>query len=1026
MQFTDNDKQRIKDASKGKLVAVISDFHSLEKKGSEYIGECPVCHGTHKLHVNESKQIFKCFSCPDVKGNNPLTYLYKAEKMDYGAALEYLAKKFNIILDEKPERKPYQQPKMKAQSKEAKGNNVESFCSRMLAASGLTYEDVTAKVYKSNDTATIFEARTFRPGTLNERGEIVEGDDVIIEYYDLDGMPVTFMRKMPRRTESKATEYYRVRWQFPDEHLDKEGKPFKYKSPAGSGTPIYIPERLRALYKAKTAIPRLYIQEGEKKAEKACKHGIPSIAVSGIQNLGQRGALPEDLVKIITVCEVKEVAFIFDSDWDDLSSNIKFNTPVDTRPMCFYAAARNFKEYMRMLKNRGIMVEIYVGHISKNEEGDKGLDDLLSDKLAGKEDELAADLEFACNQKNGVGKYVEMHKITAWNDVKLKSLWALDNRAEFGKRHYDQLKDLPEFILGRTTWKFDGSGNMVPALPYDEDEKFWIVGTKTDKSGNESLTFEYDYVAAKTFFQNRGIGRYRVLDTKEWTYIHLDPPIVKTIDVEDARDFMFAFAEQNCSRFVNNNLLRGGTQYVGPFQMSRLAFIQPNFIQPSREEQYFYFADRCWQVTSEAVKELGYESINHQIWAEQRKNVKATYLGKPLITFTKEGERYTYTFSKEGKDCHFLQFLKNASDFTWRKQPDEIEEEERYENDVHLLSKLCAIGYLAMECKDANVTRAVVAMDGKQSEVGDSNGRSGKSLIGELMRQVVGTVYINGKKADIFNDSFIWNDIDERTRLVFIDDVMVNFNFEFLFPNLTGDWTVNKKGGSRITYPFAKSPKVYIPTNHAIRGTGSSFNDRQWLIAFSDYYNDKHKPMDDFGMLFFSEWDYHQWNLMWNLVANCVQLYLQFGVVQAPGERLEQRKLRQEIGETLISWADEYYSSEEHCARTPRKEVYDAFCNYDPQQRKFISASAFKNKIKKYCELKGYVFNPQKYDPTTGLALYLDRDGKPVIDDKSGGVEYFTIGTQVKAADGSTTIETPVQKDPMGLPVDDHTGKIDF
>lgn len=98
-----------------------------------------------------------------------------------------------------------------------------------------------------------------------------------------------------------------------------------------------------------------------------------------------------------------------------------------------------------------------------------------------------------------------------------------------------------------------------------------------------------------------------------------------------------------------------------------------------------------------------------------------------------------------------------------------------------------------MECKDANVTRAVIGMDGKQSEVGDSNGRSGKSLVGELMRQVVDTVYISGKRTDIFNDSFIWNDIDERTRLVFIDDVMLNFNFEFLFPNLTGDWTVNKK-----------------------------------------------------------------------------------------------------------------------------------------------------------------------------------------------------------------------------------------
>ena len=53
-----------------------------------------------------------------------------------------------------------------------------------------------------------------------------------------------------------------------------------------------------------------------------------------------------------------------------------------------------------------------------------------------------------------------------------------------------------------------------------------------------------------------------------------------------------------------------------------------------------------------------------------------------------------------------------------------------------------------------------------------------------------------------------------------------------------------------------------------------------------------HKPVDDFGALFFTEWDFDQWNLCWNLLANCIQLYLTFGVVQAPGERLEERKLR--------------------------------------------------------------------------------------------------------------------------------------
>ena len=323
-----------------------------------------------------------------------------------------------------------------------------------------------------------------------------------------------------------------------------------------------------------------------------------------------------------------------------------------------------------------------------------------------------------------------------------------------------------------------------------------------------------------------------------------------------------------------------------------------------------------------------------------------------------------------------------------------------------------------MEVKDNNVTRAVVGMDGKQSEVGESNGRSGKSLIGELMRQVVPIAYLPGKKPDLLTDQFVWNDVDEKTRLVFIDDVLQNFNFEFLFPNLTGDWTVNKKGGTRITYPFSKSPKIYIATNHAIRGTGSSFTDRQWLIAFSDYYNDTHKPLDDFGVLFFSEWGYTQWNLCWNLLANCIQLYLTYGVVQAPGERLEQRKLRQEIGELFISWADEYFSSDEHLNhRLVKKDLFDAFINYDPGARKYIGPTDFKKRLQKYCKWKDYVFNPQKYDPKSGKPLFFDKDGKPIIDDKSGGVEYVTIGTR------SGEVPAP-ESDSMGLSPNDN--KLDF
>ena len=995
MYFNENEILRIKSASDGRLLDVVQDFRELRKSGKDYVCECPKCRSAKKFTVSPGKNLFKCFSC-QIGGEGAVSYLMNIEGYGYTDALEYLAKKFCVLLDphpDKPAWKPVQ--KMKKGSKAAKGLDTGSYCARMLAASGLTFEDVTASVYKTDDTKSVFQCRTFKPGTIDERGMLTaKGDDVIIEYYDLDGLPVRYVQKdNKRRAAGEMKEYYRIRWQFPEMHLDKDGKPFKYKSPRGSGTPIYIPEKIRTAFKSGTRIDRLYIQEGEKKAEKACKHGIPSIAVSGIQNLGNNGSLPEDFVRIVTGCQVREVAFVFDSDWDDISSNIKINDPVEKRPRNFYSAARNFKEYMRSLKNRDIYLEIFVGHIRKNDAGDKGLDDLLANTLLGKEDELAADFDYACNDKKGSGQYVEMFKITGFTDHRLMELWCLHSHEAFAERHKDLLKNLPEFLFNRYRWKFDEDGKVVSAQPFDADEQFWRVVKRNEGKDNERSDYEFCYVNSQNFLQNRGFGRLRRQD-KSFLFIHLEPPLVRSLEASDVRDYLFQFAKHNCCVGVNEMLIKGVSQYVGPDKLSLLEYIQPDFIKPSRDGQYFYFDKSCWLVTRDSVKEMGYENISHHIWEEQRRDYPAKYLGKQLVTFRKDADTYSYELTEDGHRCHYLQFLINASNFTWRKKSGEVTPEEENENHIHLLSKLCAIGYMLMEAKDSNVARAVIGMDGKQSEVGESNGRSGKSLIGELMRNVMPIAYIPGKNSDIFKDQFVWNDVMEKTKLVFIDDVLQNFNFEFLFPNITGDWSVNYKGGRRITLSFSQSPKIYIATNHAIRGTGSSFTDRQWLLAFSDFYNESHKPVDDFGALFFTEWDFDQWNLCWNLLANCIQLYLTFGVVQAPGERLEERKLRQEIGETFISWADEYFSAPEHIGcRLVKKELFDALCFYDPAQRKYNTPASFKKKFVMYCKWKGFVFNPQKYDSKTGLPYQVDKDGRPVVDDKSGGVEYFTVGT---------------------------------
>ncbi len=81
---------------------VIGDFVHLKKSGANYKALSPFTEEkTPSFMVSPSKQIFKCFSSG--KGGSAVTFLMEHEKWTYPEALRYLAKKYNIPLEEKEE-----------------------------------------------------------------------------------------------------------------------------------------------------------------------------------------------------------------------------------------------------------------------------------------------------------------------------------------------------------------------------------------------------------------------------------------------------------------------------------------------------------------------------------------------------------------------------------------------------------------------------------------------------------------------------------------------------------------------------------------------------------------------------------------------------------------------------------------------------------------------------------------------------------------------------------------------------------
>jgi len=999
-----------------RLVDVIGDFVQLTKKSeSKYVGQCPGCSSPKGLEINTAKCIYKCFRC-DVGGNSAVTFLMKSENKTYIQALEHINRKFSVVaeVDEKPTKKL---PKKIAEKKSS------TYCARMLEESGLTAMDVEAPIISITENKTTTAKPIFSSGTIAPNGEVdPNGDDMVIEYYDIEGNPCMYDEIIKKKPTGKRKVFFRVRFQFPEEHCDKDGKPAKYKSPYGSGTFLYIPQKIREMYRKGEKLKCLFLQEGEKKAEKACKHGVMSVGLSGIHNIAQKGKLPEDLIKIIQKLEVEEVVLLFDADWNDLSHHIKTSDSVEQRPRTFFYAAKNFKEYMYTLKIRKIYVEIYIGHVKPNTNDVKGIDDLLVKTLKASPDDIQSDIETLMCEKNLEGTYLRLFKITTWPDSKLEELWCLNNVQSFSKLHREVLQGFPEFKIGKYVWRLTEKGEIESAQPIEYDEQFWEETLK--KTGeNYKTVYEFVYENNLVFLQNRGFGRYRSIDGTV-KFCHIQHPTISLVTHNDVRDYVKDFIRKIGKKGVLEMLHRGGPQYLGPDKLSDLNYIEPVFETPDRVKHRFYFNSFVWEINAMGTKQIDYTEITYNIWEESKQTFEPK-LKEPLINVSLTDEKWDYTLSNEAKHCQFLQFMINASNFTWRKEKQlaegqkdvSIDTIEIEENNIHLISKLAALGYLLLSSKDKSVPRAVVAMDGKQSEIGESNGRTGKSLIGDALTQVIPTLYISGKTKDIDGDTFLWTEMTDKTKLVFIDDVRVNFNIEFLFPCITGDWKVNYKGGGRATIPFAQSPKIYIPTNHALNGQGSSFTARQWIIAFSDFYNDLHQPKDDFGGLFFDDWDYIQWNLFWNFLSNCIQIYLKFGVVQAPGDRVEIRQYRQQMGETFLSWADEYFSDTEKLdKRLIRKTLYDEYLKYSQLQPKFISPTNFKNKVKTFCTWKSYKFNAHLYDDMSGKPLKYDNDGRPELDDKSGGVEYFYIGTKPITDVDRAVVEDEVRKPKEGLP----------
>jgi hypothetical protein len=312
--------------------------------------------------------------------------------------------------------------------------------------------------------------------------------------------------------------------------------------------------------------------------------------------------------------------------------------------------------------------------------------------------------------------------------------------------------------------------------------------------------------------------------------------INNTVEIADEVAMKRAFISEVEFEMQDEMFERVGTIFSNEGGLiAMLTPLDDNFIRDDKDSIWLFFRNLAIKISSLGCEPFDYKHLTGYIW-------KSSIISRDF-----------YETSFEGCDADkFSDILANG-----KKQ--DLQE---------------ILGYSISQYKDPLNPRAVIIMeDIDANEEGESQGGSGKGLLFQFVEQFRKPCYFDGKNFKT-SDQFIFQNVEQDTAILFIDDVEKQFRFNSLFSILTGGLMINKKNKPQTIIPFSRSPKIFITSNYSIGGMDISSNRRKYEFAISKYFGEDVEPIDVFKREFFTGWDKTEWLRFDNFMVDCCVKYL--------------------------------------------------------------------------------------------------------------------------------------------------------
>lgn len=384
---------------------------------------------------------------------------------------------------------------------------------------------------------------------------------------------------------------------------------------------------------------------------------------------------------------------------------------------------------------------------------------------------------------------------------------------------------------------------------------------------------------------------------------------------------------------------RGADAYFSKSLLEFMPRIELNLLKDTRDAAFFPFRNGVVKITKDKKELLKYGEVNLHVWRSQ------------IIDFNIDIDEVI-----DWNAVEYMRFIEKICN-----------------DDLDRIKYVVGIiGYLLHKYKDP--TRSFAVILAEETEKDKEGGGTGKGIFYKAISKLLNVVFVDGKNFKL-DKSFAFQRVNLDTQLVVIEDCRKNVDFEGFYSNITEGVTVEKKNKDELYIPYSDSPKFGFTTNYTITLTGNHAKRRSKVVEFSNFFSAANTPVDLFGHSLFDDWDDDEWNRFYNLMIECVQLYLMAAIPdQYSSETIKRKQIKNNYGEEFLDYFEEM-------ARNTWLffgDEYTGFLKFSDQERKEYSQKRFKSGVESGADLFGIELLERKNRQAGGKREFMLRTGPKI------------------------------------------------